>query len=155
MARQRVRSVASPVRHIERQIVQNQQGHLTTQSNDTLYTADDVVILKRVIVDIAFAMSAVTIAFAHSLWVIYILPKDVSAPTFTVTDGELEYDSQVLLPLKFGWSDVADGQSYMVNRDAKYSRKLQPGDRIMLTRLASSDSGTVADASMIQLFFQH
>lgn len=154
MARQKVTSGARMVRHIEREIVQNQQAHSTTQTNDLLYTADDVVILKRLIADIAVAHDALTTQM-HSLWVIYILPKDVAAPAFTVSDGELEYASQVLLPLKLVGSGVSDGQSYLISKDAKYSRKLQPGDRIYLSRLASADSGLMVDASMIQLFLAH
>lgn len=154
MARRSVRSSAKKVRNIEREVILNEQAYGTSASIDVLYTADDMVTLKRVIIDGMFAIGTVTSA-GHAIGALYILPKDLANPTISNSDGELIYAAGLLVPIKFRWNTGSDGQVVMFEKDAKFYRKLQPGDRVVWLRRSTTDDLVHKDAIVVQMFFEH
>lgn len=154
MARRQVRSVPMKVRNVERQVVQNQQAIGTSQTEDVLYTADDQVTLKRVIWDFSIAGNVPT-AGGHALLGLWIVPKDVSFPTLSLADGEVTFDKGLLIPIPFQWGADSDGHLLQGQKDAKFSRKLNPGDTIVYVRKGSADNNNVSDKSIFQFFLIH
>lgn len=142
-------------RNIERELVQNQQAYLTTMSADTLYTADDMVTLKRIIVDLAAVCAAATNG-GHAIGGLWLIRKDMSNPTLVATDGEIVAAANCLLAWPYQWDATSDGMFPITKfYDAKFSRKLQPGDKIVLLRVATQDTGIMAEKGIFQMFFEH
>ncbi len=154
MARRRVKSIPTAPRKVEREIVQNAQIIGTSVTSDVLFTADDMVTLKRVIWD-HMLTAAEPAADTDGLSVLYLVPKDVAVPTLTATDGEVIADKLILLPSGFAFATEADGETVSKVMDSKFNRPMQPGDFIVLVRILKGTDISVFEKSIVQLFLEH
>lgn len=139
---------------MEHDISQNQQAAGTAFSSDIIYTADDLVTLKRIIWDIGWAMGSVATA-GSGMWFVFLVPKDVTTPTLVLTDGDLFAESLMLLCAPIQWQATSDGNMERDHYDSKFNKRLQPGDKILVGRVITGDNLLVAAKECVHLMLQH
>ncbi len=154
MANRRAKSTPVAPRKIERELVQNKQILSTSVTSDVLFTADDMVTLKRIIWDHMISSGEPSVD-TDGLSVLYLVPKDVAVPALTVTDGEIIAGKLILLPSGYAFTTESNGDSNRMLFDSKFNRPMQPGDFIVLVRIIAGTDLSLFEKSVVQLFLEH
>ncbi len=144
-------------RNFENHFSQNQQAISTSYSSDALYTADDMVTLKRLIFRWAIAFGNQT-GQGHGFLVLYKLPADMSDPSFSAADGQIVANALIYALVPFQFDAVIDGRTMWGTIDMKVGKtrgKLNPGDRIVVGRISTTDNLIAAAKIILQSVLEH